>query len=71
MVVGYLSQVVHPKSDIQRRSLNEAVSKSFLFNSLDKEQFQEVLDAMFERKVSSCNAKMLSHREVQVQVTNL
>jgi len=45
--------VVYPKSDEQRQSLSLAVSKSFLFRSLDKEQSQEVLDAMFEKKVSN------------------
>ena len=44
-------QVVHPKTDEQRKRLAEAVSKSFLFRSLDQEQYEEVLDAIFERKV--------------------
>ena len=42
---------MYPKTDQQRQSLTEAVSKSFLFRTLDKEQCQEVLDAMFEKKV--------------------
>ena len=45
-------QVVHPKSDSQRKSLLEAVKEILLFRSLDQEQLAEVLDAMFERKVS-------------------
>ncbi len=43
--------MVHPKTDEQRQSLANAVSRSFLFKSLDKEQCQDVLDAMFEKKV--------------------
>jgi len=43
--------VVHPKSDGQRARLAEAVKHILLFRSLDAEQMQEVLDAMFERKV--------------------
>ena len=45
-------QVVHPKSDSQRKSLLEAVKEILLFRSLDSEQLNEVLDAMFERKVT-------------------
>jgi len=44
-------QVVHPKSDLQRQSLQEAVKGILLFRSLDSQQLGEVLDAMFERKV--------------------
>jgi cAMP-dependent protein kinase regulator len=43
--------VVHPKSDLQRQSLQEAVKGILLFRSLDDQQLGEVLDAMFERKV--------------------
>ena len=46
-------QVIHPKSDDQRRSLLEAVKEILLFRSLDGEQLGEVLDAMFEYKVKS------------------
>lgn len=42
---------VYPKSDEQRQQLSEAVKNILLFRALDKEQMQEVLDAMFERKV--------------------
>eukprot|EP00096_Caligus_rogercresseyi_P002937 TRINITY_DN1534_c0_g1_i4.p1 TRINITY_DN1534_c0_g1~~TRINITY_DN1534_c0_g1_i4.p1 ORF type:complete len:398 (+),score=107.54 TRINITY_DN1534_c0_g1_i4:45-1238(+) len=45
--------VVYPKSDQQRQSLLEAVRGSLLFRSLDQEQLAQVLDAMFERTVSS------------------
>ena len=45
---------MHPKTDEQRRRLAGAVSKSFLFRSLDQEQYDEVLDAIFERKVCVC-----------------
>jgi len=44
-------KVVHPKTDEQRRRLNDAVKNILLFRSLEEPQFQEVIDAMFERKV--------------------
>ena len=43
---------MHPKSDSQRKSLLEAVKEILLFRSLESEQLNEVLDAMFERKVT-------------------
>jgi len=43
--------VVHPKSDEQRKRLNEAVKTILLFKSLSPDQLRQVLDAMFERKV--------------------
>jgi cAMP-dependent protein kinase regulator len=46
-------KVIHPKSDAQRRRLIESVRNIFLFKSLDKEQANEVLDAMFEKKVNA------------------
>lgn len=46
-------KVLYPKSDLQRHRLSEAVKNILLFRSLDPEQMQEVLDAMFERTVSS------------------
>ena len=44
-------KVVYSKSDEQRQRLNEAVRHILLFRSLEPEQMQDVLDAMFERKV--------------------
>ncbi|XP_022706623.1 cAMP-dependent protein kinase type II regulatory subunit-like isoform X2 [Varroa jacobsoni] len=44
-------RIVHPKSDEQREVLAKAVKNILLFRSLDASQMQEVLDAMFERKV--------------------
>lgn len=44
-------KVVHPKTDDQRKRLVGAVQKIFLFRALDQEQLNEVLDAMFEKKV--------------------
>ncbi|KAG8232892.1 hypothetical protein J437_LFUL013430, partial [Ladona fulva] len=44
-------KVVYPKSDEQRLRLADAVKNILLFRELDEEQMQEVLDAMFERKV--------------------
>ena len=45
-------RVVHPKTDDQRERLSEAVSGILLFKSLELEQMQEVIDAMFEKKVN-------------------
>jgi len=45
--------VVHPKSDVQRKRLNEAVGNILLFKNLDNEQLNNVLDAMFERKTTA------------------
>lgn len=44
-------KVVYPKSDEQRLRLADAVKNILLFRELDEEQMQDVLDAMFERKV--------------------
>ncbi|KAI3370075.1 hypothetical protein L3Q82_024877, partial [Scortum barcoo] len=41
-------RVVHPKTDEQRRRLQEACRDILLFKTLDQEQFSEVLDGMFE-----------------------
>ncbi|CAG5124405.1 unnamed protein product, partial [Candidula unifasciata] len=46
------TKVVYPKSDDQRKRLNDAVKNILLFRSLDQEQLQEVLDAMFEKEVT-------------------
>lgn len=45
------TKVIFPKSDEQRQQLSEAVRNILLFRALDKEQMQEVLDAMFEKMV--------------------
>ena len=44
-------RVIYPKTDEQRERLTEAVSTILLFRSLDSDQMQEVIDAMFEKKV--------------------
>ncbi|XP_077547617.1 cAMP-dependent protein kinase type II regulatory subunit-like [Haemaphysalis longicornis] len=44
---------VHPKSPAQREKLSQAVKNILLFKSLDQAQMQEVIDAMFERKVKA------------------
>ncbi|KAL8610218.1 hypothetical protein ACOMHN_038913 [Nucella lapillus] len=49
---GGEAKVVHPKSDIQRQRLADVVKNILLFRSLDQEQMQEVLDAMFEKSVN-------------------
>jgi len=41
-------RIVNPKSDEQRNRLIAACQKVLLFNRLDKDQFNQVLDAMFE-----------------------
>ncbi|GBL88941.1 cAMP-dependent protein kinase type II regulatory subunit [Araneus ventricosus] len=46
-----VERIIYPKSDAQRQRLGEAVRNILLFRSLDVQQMQEVLDAMFERKV--------------------
>jgi len=45
-------RVIHAKSDEQRQRLAETVKHIFLFRSLDPDQMSEVLDAMFERRVT-------------------
>ncbi|XP_045594828.1 cAMP-dependent protein kinase type II regulatory subunit isoform X4 [Procambarus clarkii] len=45
-------RIIHAKSDEQRQRLSEAVKNIFLFRSLDHDQIGEVLDAMFERRVT-------------------
>lgn len=45
------AKLVIPKSDEQRNRINAAIHANFLFKSLDEEQFQEVVDAMAEKKV--------------------
>lgn len=46
-------KIIHPKSDSQRKSLLEAVKAILLFRCLEPEQLTEVLDAMFERRVTA------------------
>lgn len=47
-----VQKVVHPKSDDQRKRLYDATKNILLFRALDKEQMNEVLDAMFEKVVN-------------------
>lgn len=44
-------QVVYPKSDDQRKRLHEATKNILLFRSLEPERLQNVVDAMFEKRV--------------------
>ena len=46
-------QVIHPKTDEQRKRLQVAVKDILIFKSLDQEQREYVLDAMFEKAVGS------------------
>lgn len=48
---GDENPIVYPKTDEQRKRLNEAVKNILLFKNVAVEQLNEVLDAMFERKV--------------------
>ncbi|CAO1407927.1 unnamed protein product [Diamesa serratosioi] len=45
------NKVIFPKSDEQRTRLGDAVKNILLFRSLDPEQMNEILDAMFEKRV--------------------
>ncbi|XP_032895597.1 cAMP-dependent protein kinase type II-beta regulatory subunit [Amblyraja radiata] len=45
------SWVIHPKTDEQRRRLQDACKDILLFKNLDQEQMFQLLDAMFERFV--------------------
>ncbi|XP_008473823.1 cAMP-dependent protein kinase type II regulatory subunit-like [Diaphorina citri] len=46
-------KVIYPKSDEQRRSLAESVKKILIFRSLDSDQMNDVIDAMFEKPVEA------------------
>jgi len=46
-------KVIHPKSDEQRRRLQERVKMQLLFRTLDQAQLNEVIDAMFEQTVAA------------------
>lgn len=46
-------RIVHPKTDAQRQSLSNAISKILIFANLDQDQMNQVLDAMFESKVTA------------------
>ena len=41
---------IHPKTDLQRKALKEAVKEILLFRSLEPDQLNEVLDAMFGKE---------------------
>ena len=45
------ARVIHPKTDEQRDRLTTSVSGILLFRSLEPEQINEVIDAMFEKRV--------------------
>ncbi|CAO3679865.1 hypothetical protein G6F70_006406 [Rhizopus microsporus] len=44
-------KIVIPKSDDQRAKIRTAISTNFLFKHLDDEQYQDVVNAMTEKKV--------------------
>lgn len=45
-------RVIHPKTDEQRKRLQGAVKEILIFKSLDQEQREYVLDAMFEKQAT-------------------
>lgn len=45
------NKVIFPKTDEQRQRLSDSVKNILLFRALDPEQMNEILDAMFEKKV--------------------
>ena len=45
-------KVVHPKTEEQRQRLQTVMKAIFLFRALDSEQEVDILNAMFERKVT-------------------
>ncbi|XP_075585317.1 uncharacterized protein LOC124498371 [Dermatophagoides farinae] len=47
------TKIFYPKSDEQRQRLGEATKNILLFRSLDPTDMNEVIDAMFERKVEA------------------
>jgi cAMP-dependent protein kinase regulator len=47
------NKVIFPKTDEQRQRLCDSVKNILLFRSLDPEQMNEILDAMFEKKVKA------------------
>lgn len=47
------ARAIFPKTDDQRARLCDSVKNILLFRSLDKEQMNEVLDAMFEKKIKA------------------
>ena len=46
-------KVVIPKSDDQKKRIEESIRGNFLFRSLDEEQYLDVVNAMAEKKVSA------------------
>lgn len=46
-------KVVHSKSDEQRQRLAKSIQSIFIFRSLDSQDMQDILDAMFEVKVTA------------------
>jgi len=50
---GVHEKVTYPKTDAQRERIRESVRNNFLFKRLDEELYTEVIDAMFEKTVSS------------------
>lgn len=47
------NKVIFPKTDEQRQRLCDSVKNILLFRSLDHEQMNEILDAMFEKRVKA------------------
>jgi len=47
------TKVVHPKTDEQRTRVQDRALKCFMFRTLEESQLTDVIDAMFEQKVSA------------------
>ena len=46
-------KIVIPKSDEQRESIRAAIGNNFLFKNLDEEQYEDVVNAMAEKRISA------------------
>ncbi|XP_041375164.1 LOW QUALITY PROTEIN: cAMP-dependent protein kinase type II regulatory subunit-like [Gigantopelta aegis] len=46
-------KIVNPKSDVQKRRLADAIGGILLFRSLESDQVNDVINAMFEKRVQS------------------
>jgi hypothetical protein len=60
---------VIPKSAEQRARINAAVHANFLFKSLDEEQFEEVVDAMAEKKIVAGEEVLLRPMKCLLAIT--
>eukprot|EP00455_Lapot_gusevi_P044843 TRINITY_DN565_c0_g1_i7.p1 TRINITY_DN565_c0_g1~~TRINITY_DN565_c0_g1_i7.p1 ORF type:complete len:682 (-),score=261.92 TRINITY_DN565_c0_g1_i7:417-2462(-) len=52
MSVAHFQPIVHPKSEEQKADIRESIQDNILFQALDRQQLDMVVDAMFERRCS-------------------